>query len=68
MSLWLSAYMVVSKVLPVVLLEKNENGSSDSYQADDAKVKTAMYTNPKYVQVMTELLPWLDNRGLLDWK
>lgn len=60
--------MVVSKVLPVVMLEKNENGNSDNYQNDEAKVKAAMYTNPKYVQVMTELLPWLDNRGLLDWK
>ncbi|KAH8417168.1 hypothetical protein KR222_005491 [Zaprionus bogoriensis] len=64
----LTAYMVVSKVLPVVMLDKSENGNLDSNQNDDAKVKAAMYTNPKYVQVMTELLPWLDNRGLLDWK
>ncbi|KAL7728372.1 hypothetical protein ACLKA6_007464 [Drosophila palustris] len=59
----LAAYMVVSKVLPVVMLEKTNND-----QTDDSKMKAAMYTNQKYVQVMTELLPWLDNRGLLDWK
>ncbi|XP_060648422.1 uncharacterized protein LOC132786052 [Drosophila nasuta] len=64
----LSAYMVASKVLPVVMLDKTQNGDLEKYPNDDSKVKTAMYTNPKYVQVMTELLPWLDNRGLLDWK
>jgi len=60
--------MVVSKVLPVVMLEKTDNGNLESSQNDDSKVKAAMYTNQKYVQIMTELLPWLDNRGLLDWK
>lgn len=52
----------------MVMLEKKENGNSDNYQNDEAKLKAAMYTNPNYIQVMTELLPWLDNRGLLDWK
>ncbi|XP_017145449.1 uncharacterized protein LOC108157774 [Drosophila miranda] len=64
----LAAYMVVSKVLPVVMLDKTNNANLESYMNDESKMKVAMFTNPKYVQVMTELLPWLDNRGLLDWK
>ncbi|XP_017845582.1 uncharacterized protein LOC108602073 [Drosophila busckii] len=65
----LAAFMVVSKVLPVVMLDKPENGANaELYQNDDAKIKAAMYTNPKYVQAMTEILPWMDNRGLLDWQ
>ncbi|EDV93526.1 uncharacterized protein LOC6563541 [Drosophila grimshawi] len=63
----LAAYMVVSKVLPVVMLDKTDHNNSESYQNDESKVKVAMYTNQKYVQLMTEILPWLDNRGLLDW-
>ncbi|EDW66720.1 uncharacterized protein [Drosophila virilis] len=61
----LAAYMVVSKVLPVVMLDKTDNANLGN---DESKVKAAMYTNQKYVQVMSEILPWLDNRGLLDWK
>ncbi|KAH8267184.1 hypothetical protein KR026_002449 [Drosophila bipectinata] len=64
----LAAYMVVSKVLPVVMLDKTNNANLESYINDESKMKNAMFTNPKYVQVMTEVLPWLDNRGLLDWK
>ncbi|KAH8232666.1 hypothetical protein KR032_011423 [Drosophila birchii] len=64
----LAAYMVVSKVLPVVMLDKTNNANLESYISDESKMKNAMFTNPKYVQVMTEVLPWLDNRGLLDWK
>jgi len=60
--------MVASKVLPVVMMENTHNGDLENCQNDDSKMKAAMYTNQKYVQVMTELLPWLDNRGLLDWK
>jgi len=60
--------MVVSKVLPVVMLDKTNNANLESYMSDESKMKNAMFTNPKYVQVMTEVLPWLDNRGLLDWK
>ncbi|KAH8247192.1 hypothetical protein KR038_000005 [Drosophila bunnanda] len=64
----LAAYMVVSKVLPVVMLDKTNNANLENYISDESKMKNAMFTNPKYVQVMTEVLPWLDNRGLLDWK
>ncbi|XP_030374460.1 uncharacterized protein LOC115624024 [Scaptodrosophila lebanonensis] len=64
----LAAYMVVSKVLPVVMLDKTENANLESYVQDESKMKAAMFNNPKYVQAMADILPWLDNRGLLDWK
>ncbi|XP_036321631.1 uncharacterized protein LOC118735779 [Rhagoletis pomonella] len=64
----LAAYLVVSKVLPVVMLEKSGNDYKEDRLQDESKIKLAMYTNPKYVEAMSEILPWLDNRGLLDWK
>ncbi|XP_037817381.1 uncharacterized protein LOC119607509 [Lucilia sericata] len=64
----LAAYMVVSKVLPVVILEKTDQANLENYIHDESKMKTAMFSNHKYVQAMSEILPWLDNRGLLDWK
>ncbi|GBP17016.1 hypothetical protein EVAR_71634_1 [Eumeta japonica] len=64
----LVAYMVVSKVLPVVILEKTDQASLENCIHDESKLKAAMFSNRKYVQSMLEILPWLDNRGLLDWQ
>lgn len=64
----LAAYMVVSKVLPVVILEKTDQANLENYIQDESKMKSAMFSNHKYVQAMSDILPWLDNRGLLDWK
>ncbi|TMW53373.1 hypothetical protein DOY81_001577 [Sarcophaga bullata] len=64
----LAAYMVVSKVLPVVMFETNEKTNSAHRKQDESKMKEAMFNNYKYKQVMCDILPWLDNRGLLDWK
>lgn len=60
--------MVVSKVLPVVILEKTDQANLENYIQDESKMKAAMFSNYKYVQAMSEILPWLDNRGLLDWQ
>ncbi|XP_065368577.1 uncharacterized protein LOC135961040 [Calliphora vicina] len=64
----LAAYMVVSKVLPAVVLENTDSANLENYMEDQSKMKMSMYSNSKYVQAMSEILPWLDNRGLLDWK
>ncbi|XP_061399281.1 uncharacterized protein LOC133334989 [Musca vetustissima] len=64
----LAAYMVVSKVLPIVMLGKSNDAKLENYIFDESKLKADMYGNHKYSQAMMELLPWLDNRGLLDWK
>ncbi|XP_013117436.2 uncharacterized protein LOC106094744 [Stomoxys calcitrans] len=64
----LAAYMVVSKVLPLAMLDKTDDVKLENYTADESKLKSDMFGNQKYCAAMTELLPWLDNRGLLDWK
>uniref|UniRef100_A0A1L8EGP3 Putative ecdysteroid kinase n=1 Tax=Haematobia irritans TaxID=7368 RepID=A0A1L8EGP3_HAEIR len=64
----LAAYMVVSKVLPLAMLDKTDDVTMENYTADEFKLKADMFGNHKYCQAMMELLPWLDNRGLLDWK
>ncbi|XP_037942730.1 uncharacterized protein LOC119675596 [Teleopsis dalmanni] len=64
----LAAYMVVSKVLPIIMLDKTDNKHYSNCLNDETKMRELMYKNHKYVQAMNELLPWLDNRGLLDWK
>ncbi|XP_059225109.1 uncharacterized protein LOC106088989 isoform X2 [Stomoxys calcitrans] len=64
----LAAYMIVSKVLPATILDKSEDANLENYTNDKSKMVSAMYNNPKYVKQMMEILPWLNNRGLLDWK
>ncbi|XP_073846111.1 uncharacterized protein [Musca autumnalis] len=64
----LAAYMVVSKVLPAVILDKSEESYLENYINDKSKMVYSMFNNPKYVKQMLNILPWLDNRGLLDWK
>ncbi|XP_046809579.1 uncharacterized protein LOC111674599 isoform X1 [Lucilia cuprina] len=63
----LAAYMVVSKVFPAVILQNTDNANLENYIDDQSKMKMSMFSNPKYVEAMMEILPWLDNRGLLDW-
>ncbi|ALC45501.1 CG5793 [Drosophila busckii] len=48
-------------VLPVVLMEPREEESIDGKQFKDL-----LYTNSRYRAYIEEILPWLDNRGLLD--
>ncbi|XP_061395523.1 uncharacterized protein LOC133331144 [Musca vetustissima] len=64
----LAAYMVVSKVLPAVILDKSEESNLENYTNENSKMVQSMFNNPKYVKQMLNILPWLDNRGLLDWK
>ncbi|KAH8307732.1 hypothetical protein KR044_011489 [Drosophila immigrans] len=48
-------------VLPIVLLDPNEES------LEGAQFKN-MYTNKRYKTHIEKILPWLDNRGLLDTK
>lgn len=52
------------------MLETNDktNSAHHKQDEDESKMKEAMFNNHKYKQAMTDILPWLDNRGLLDWK
>ncbi|KAL7727113.1 hypothetical protein ACLKA6_017386 [Drosophila palustris] len=47
-------------VLPIVLLDPNEE------TLESPKFKNMLYTNSRYKAHINKILPWLDNRGLLD--
>lgn len=60
------AFLIATTILPVAMLEKTDNATLEEFKN---KMAVDMYSNPKYVQAMTDLiLPWLDNRGSLDFK
>ncbi|XP_055856526.1 uncharacterized protein LOC129919607 isoform X2 [Episyrphus balteatus] len=60
----LSAYLIVSQILPAVMFDLGSISNID--REDEFKLKSAMYSNFTYVKAMQEIMPWLDNRGLLD--
>ncbi|XP_075168369.1 uncharacterized protein LOC142240557 isoform X2 [Haematobia irritans] len=64
----LAAYMIVTKVLPATILDKSDEANLENYTNEKSKMVSSMYNNPKYITQMMKILPWLDNRGLLDWK
>ncbi|XP_034117796.1 uncharacterized protein LOC117576831 isoform X1 [Drosophila albomicans] len=47
-------------VLPIVLLDPNEEA------LEGAQFKNMLYTNSRYKTHIEKILPWLDNRGLLE--
>ncbi|BFF89023.1 uncharacterized protein DMAD_07872 [Drosophila madeirensis] len=56
-------------VLPVVLLGPTEGATFENFMGDNESAgnfKDKLYTNPQYRSYIEQLLPWLDNRGLLD--
>ncbi|KAH8267617.1 hypothetical protein KR018_005523 [Drosophila ironensis] len=59
----LAAYMVVSRVLPIAIMNQFEDEVNDDYAS---KMKCSMFTNRKYIQAVNDILPWLDERSLLD--
>lgn len=55
--------------LPVALLDPVKDASFDNLLgSDEAGVafKRKLYTSPRYVKALKEILPWLDNRGMLE--
>lgn len=44
-------------VLPIVLLDQSE---------ESMEYKSQLYTNVRYKENIEQIMPWLDNRGLLD--
>lgn len=44
-------------VLPIVLLDQNE---------ETREYKSQLYTNERYKANIEQIMPWLDNRGLLE--
>ncbi|KAH8293882.1 hypothetical protein KR054_006114 [Drosophila jambulina] len=56
-------------VLPVVLLDPSESATFDNFLGDtDAgtKFKNQLYSNKRFQGYIERILPWLDNRGLME--
>ncbi|SPP88440.1 Hypothetical predicted protein [Drosophila guanche] len=56
-------------VLPVVLLGPTEGATFENFVGENESAgnfKDQLFTNPQYRSYIEQLLPWLDNRGLLD--
>ncbi|XP_033232393.1 uncharacterized protein [Drosophila pseudoobscura] len=56
-------------VLPVVLLDPTEGATFENFMGGTeaaANFKNLLYSNPRYRSYIEQILPWLDNRGLLD--
>ncbi|KAH8284016.1 hypothetical protein KR054_007487 [Drosophila jambulina] len=61
----LAAYVVVTRVLPITMINQFEDEVDERYAS---KMKCSMFTNRKYIQAMKEILPWMEERSLLNWK
>ncbi|SPP88441.1 Hypothetical predicted protein [Drosophila guanche] len=56
-------------VLPVVLLGPTEGATFENFVGENQSAgnfKDQLFTNPQYRSYIAQLLPWLDNRELLD--
>ncbi|KAL5280775.1 hypothetical protein ACFFRR_004656 [Megaselia abdita] len=63
------AIMTTVGIMGAALLDRNENASMDNYVSDDQNgndFKMMVYGNERYIKAMNQLLPWMDNRGVLD--
>ncbi|XP_062124982.1 uncharacterized protein LOC133838049 [Drosophila sulfurigaster albostrigata] len=63
------AITAVYMVLPVVLLDPTESATFENFFADTesgSDFKNLMYSNKRYQHYIEQILPWLDNRGLLE--
>jgi len=57
------AYVVVTRALPIAMMNQFEDEVNERYAS---KMKCAMFTNRKYIQAMKEILPWMEERFLLN--
>lgn len=55
-------------ILAIVLLEHTENANIDNFIKSDEvglNFKKHLYSNPKYLKCLKDILPWLETRGML---
>ncbi|KAM7362729.1 uncharacterized protein ACRADG_013297 [Cochliomyia hominivorax] len=63
------ATMTAFLTLGVVLLDSTDAAKFENFMSDTeegAKFRNAMYTNPRYIKYINEILPWLYNRGFME--
>ncbi|KAH8363283.1 hypothetical protein KR084_007764 [Drosophila pseudotakahashii] len=59
----------VIAVLPLVLLDPTESATFDNFMGDSeagVNFKNILYANKRYQRYIERILPWLENRGLLE--
>nr|AAZ78614.1 CHKov1 [Drosophila melanogaster]AAZ78620.1 CHKov1 [Drosophila melanogaster] len=64
------AYSVATGVMAAVLVDPTESASFENFVGDSAEgadFQMKMYNNPRYRKHMQAILPWLLNRGALDF-
>ncbi|KMZ05831.1 uncharacterized protein LOC6729600 [Drosophila simulans] len=59
----LAAYVVVTRALPITMMNQFEDEVNERYAS---KMKCAMFTSRKYIQAMKDILPWMEERSLLN--
>ncbi|KAL7728376.1 hypothetical protein ACLKA6_007467 [Drosophila palustris] len=65
------AFITATGVMSAVLLDPTENASMDNFISDSAegnKFKLMLYSNPRYQKHIKIILPWLLNRGVLEYQ
>lgn len=60
---WFSAYVVVTRALPITMMNQFEDEVNERYAS---KMKCAMFTSRKYIQAIKDILPWMEERSLLN--
>ncbi|XP_037951328.1 uncharacterized protein LOC119682057 [Teleopsis dalmanni] len=63
-------FAVLLNVMPVVLFEPSKNANSENLISENEEgqnLKIAMFRNKTYAAHVTQLIPWLDKRGLLEY-
>ncbi|XP_075145776.1 uncharacterized protein LOC142220485 [Haematobia irritans] len=63
------ATTTASMTMGVVLLDPKEKANFETIIGEEGEsmdLKKAMYLNPRYIQHINQLLPWLSNRGFME--
>ncbi|KAL5274236.1 hypothetical protein ACFFRR_000786 [Megaselia abdita] len=63
------AIATIYSTLAIVLLEPTDNANMDNFWKADEEgtgFKNQVYSNPKYITCLNDILPWLDKRGMLE--
>lgn len=64
-----AAVMVAVGLMGTVLLDPTDTANMGNFLSDEEAgnvFRKMIYTNPKYIKAMNDMLPWLDNKGFLD--
>lgn len=68
-SILLKSYVLAKRpVIIIILLPSSDQSKIESFFNTDEEAtnfKRALYSNPKCIEAMNEVLPWMYNRGML---